>query len=191
MLRLLLALILIGCGTNERLVNAPFYINLSKVDVEVLPYVMEFAGYCEKFNTEKKCAKNFKRIKSIKVVDYIEENAIGMCSTWTSGDREIKILKNYADLDSNIMRQVVMHELGHCVLGSGSEQLPHYDYNTDIMNSQALPETILFAEWPKLIKAMFKRAGGNFSLTDTEEVATVTKTVMDSSGGIACETRKN
>jgi len=55
------------------------------------------------------------------------------------------------------------------------------------MNSYLLPEKLVQAYWPELIKAMFTRAGGKLSLTSQPEVASVTSTMIDESGGLSCE----
>jgi|GEM_PF-6305663 len=196
MFRLFLLLMLIGCGTVEpktvetiKDVPIPFYIDKSKVDDKLLPYVMEFAGYCEKFKTNTACTENFKKILSIKTVSsFKEKQVVGKCLVTTSGERWIEILDGWQDLDSLSMRAVVIHELGHCTLAAGKAEIfPHYDDEDDIMNSYLLPEKILFYTWPTLIKAMFTRAGGKLSLTSQTEVASVTSTMIDESGGLSCE----
>lgn len=203
MFRILLALLLVGCGTIEqpktievqvdKPVPVPFYIDTAKVDSKLLPYVMEFAGYCEKFKTSEICQKNFKKIKSIETVkSFSDKTVLGKCYMYSNGQRWIEISSHWADLDSQSMRAVVIHEMAHCTLGVGNaEVFPHYDDDEDIMNAYLLSDKTLFYNWPKLIKAMFQRAGGTLSLTYQEEVATVTQTVMDSSGGLSCETRKD
>lgn len=203
MSRFLLVLLLVGCGVEEqqktvevqvdRPVPVPFYIDTAKVDSKLLPYVMEFAGYCEKFKTSETCQRNFKKIKSIKTVgSFSETTVLGKCYMYSNGQRWIEISSYWADLDSQSMRAVVIHEMAHCALGVGNaEVFPHYDDKEDIMNAYLLPDKALFYNWPKLIKTMFQRAGGQLSLTSQEEVATVTQTIMDSTGGFACETRKD
>lgn len=198
MFRLLLALLLVGCGTIEQQViekekivekevPIPFYIDKSKVDAKILPHVMEFAGYCEKFGTSTKCKENFKKIQSIQIVkSFDQKNVVGRC--WTSSkERWIEIL-DWQDTDSFLTKAIVMHEAAHCLLG---DPFPHYDEELDIMNSVLIDKRTIFYDWPALIKTMFLRAGGTLSLTSQEEVATVTQTVMDETGGFACETRKD
>lgn len=188
-----LLFLLIGCGmeiqtkTIEviKTVPQPFYIDISKIDTSLVPHVMEFAGYCEKFKISELCKNNFKNIKSIKKVKKFEEKfVIGKCYVSSLGSRWIEVLNDWVDSDSLAMKTLIMHEVGHCVLGN---PFPHYDDEDDIMNSYLLPEKIIQNEWPALIKAMFTRAGGKLSLTSQPEVASVTSTMIDESGGLSCE----
>jgi hypothetical protein len=90
------------------------------------------------------------------------------------------------------MRTVIIHEMMHCTLAAGDAEIfPHYDDEEDIMNSYLLSEKTLFFNWPALLKAVFLRAGGTLSLTSPAETATVTQTMMDETGGISCEARKD
>lgn len=190
---IILPLLLIGCGTAEQLpvkevirpVSEPFYIDTSKIDAPLVPHVMEFAGYCEKFKISELCKKNFKNITSIRMVkSFPEKQVVGKCYASSIGDRWIEVLGDWIDSDSMLMKTLVMHEVGHCALGS---PFPHYDDEDDIMNSYLLPEKLVQTYWPTLIKAMFIRAGGKLSLTSQPEVASVTSTMIDESGGLSCE----
>ena len=190
--------LLIGCGSYERIeekqveIEVPFYIETELVDSEVLPYVMEFAGYCEKFNTVKKCKENFKKIISIDVVSSFQEKfVVGMCYMDRLGNRKIEISNELMHLDSFSMQAVVVHEMAHCVLGSDKELFPHYDEELDIMNTYLLPEKILVLKWPVLIESLFERSKSDFFLTQKENDDTVTSTLIDEAGGFNCEARKN
>jgi hypothetical protein len=185
--------LLIGCGTAAPVetvevakpVPQPFYIDIAKIDAPLIPHVMEFAGYCEKFETAEVCKNNFKNITSIRMVkSFPEKFVVGKCYISSVGTRWIEILDNWIDSDSMSMKTLVMHEVGHCALGS---PFPHYDDESDIMNSSLLPEKFIQAYWPELIKAMFTRAGEKLSLTSQPEVASVTSTMIDESGGLSCE----
>lgn len=188
--------LLVGCGEAEKVVQiqevpkevikeVPFYIDEKKVDPKILPHVMEFAGYCEKFKISELCKKNFQKISSIKVVSsFPEQQVVGKCFVSSSGNRWIEILDKWVDDDSFTMKTVTMHEVAHCVLG---DPFPHYKNTEDIMNPYLLPEKIIHANWTTLIKAMFIRAGGALSLTNGPEIDTVTRTMFDESGGLACE----
>ena len=45
-------------------------------------------------------------------------NTIGICYSWSNGDREIIINKEWWDKNNDCNRQVLInHELGHCALG--------------------------------------------------------------------------
>jgi len=204
MLKILLVLFLVGCGTVEQQiiekekivekeVPVPFYIDKSKVDSKLLPYVMEFAGHCEKFGVSELCQANFKKIKSIKTVkSFSEKMVLGKCYMHYSGQRWVEVTESWYNLDSHSMRTVIIHEMMHCTLAAGDAEIfPHYDDEDDIMNSYLLSEKTLFFNWPALLKAVFLRVGGTLSLTNPVEAATVTQTVMDSLGGIACETRED
>lgn len=191
-----LVLLLVACGTAEYRtvevekkvkveVKKPFYINQDLVDTPLLPHVMEFAGYCERFKTSATCKKNFEKVLSIRLVpSFSEKFVVGKCFVAPSGERWVEVLDKVIDYDSLTMKTLVMHEVAHCVLGS---PFPHYDRKTDIMNPYLLPEQIIQANWPELIKQMFARAGGTLSLTNEPEVTTVTSTVMNESGGFSCE----
>lgn len=198
MLRILLALLLVGCGTIEQQVvekekivekevPVPFYIDKSKVDAKLLPHIMEFAGYCEKFEISTKCKENFKKIESIQIVkSFDQKNVVGKC--WISSkERWIEIL-DWQDTDSFLTKAIVMHEAAHCLLG---DPFPHYDERPDIMNSVLIDRKTIFYDWPVLIKTMFQRAGGTLALTNHDGFVTVTQTVMDEAGGFACETRED
>jgi hypothetical protein len=184
---------LVGCGTATLVetvevikpVPVPFYIDVNKIDAPLVPHVMEFAGYCEKFKISELCKSNFKNITSIRVVrSFPEKFVVGKCYVSSIGDRWVEVLGNWIDSDSMLMKTLVMHEVGHCTLGN---PFPHYDDEDDIMNSHLLPEKLVQAYWPELIKAMFTRAGGKLSLTSQPEVASVTSTMIDESGGLSCE----
>lgn len=191
-----LVLFLVACGTEYRtvevekkvkvLVEKPFYINPDLVDTPLMPHVMEFAGYCERFKTTETCKKNFEKVLSIRLVPSFSDDqfVVGKCFVAQSGERWIEVLDKVIDYDSLTMKTLVMHEVGHCVLGS---PFPHYNEKVDIMNSYLLPEKIIQTSWPTLIKRMFTRAGGTLSLTNEPEVTTVTSTVMNESGGFSCE----
>lgn len=190
MFKYLILLILIGCGTQETeqkenlIINkiVPFYIESSKVDILLMPHVMEFAGYCERFKTGAQCKENFNKIQSIRLVKSFKEKfVVGKCFS-SKNFRKIEIL-NWEDVDSLTIKTIVMHELGHCVLGN---PMPHYDEKEDIMNTYLLPDKTIQEKWPNLLKAMFLRAGGKLFLTEESEVATMTHTTMDESGGISC-----
>lgn len=187
---------LVGCGyaepeVTEKRIDVPFYIDSEKVDLEVLPYVMEFAGHCEKFNAVG-CKENFKKIEKIEVVSSFEERfVVGKCFMNRFGNRKIQISNELMDLDSFSMQTVVMHEMAHCVLGSGVSLLPHYDEEPDIMNTYLLPEKIIFSSWPTLIETLFARAATELSLTEMQNSGIVTSTVINQVGGFDCETRKN
>ena len=192
-----MAMLLVGCGTESRSVEVetpvPFYIDTAKVDTKLLPYVMEFAGYCEKFKTSDTCKDNFNKILSIKTVkSFDEKNVIGRCSISSSGKRWIEVLDSWLDLDTLSMRTVIIHELGHCTLTSGTANgFPHYDSEDDIMNSYLLSDKIVLSSWPQLIKAMFLRAGGTLPLTQEENPPIVAQSNITESGGLACETRED
>jgi len=184
---------LIGCGQEKvveiqevvKEVPIPFYIDESKINAAVLPHVMEFAGYCNRFDISKKCKENFKKIKSIRLVkSFSEKNVAGKCFI-SSTQRWVEILdKEWIDYDSLKMKTLIMHELGHCVLG---DPFPHYDAEDDIMNSYLLPDSIIQSNWPSLIKNMFTRANGKLSLTEEPESTVVTSTEINELGEISCE----
>lgn len=186
--------LLVGCGTAEiktveveKLVPQPFYIDTKKVDAKLLPHVMEFAAYCEKFDTSDTCKENFKKIHSIRIVEsFPEKFVIGKCYV-SATKRWIEIL-DWRDTDSFLTKTLVTHELAHCVLGS---PFPHYDDEDDIMNSYILSEQTVFRSWPQLIKAMFLRAGGSLPLTQEEIIPTITQSTISETGGLACEAREN
>ena len=187
---------LVGCGyaepeVAEKRIDVFFYIDSEKVDLEVLPYVMEFAGHCEKFNAIN-CKENFKKIEKIEIVPSFEEKfVVGKCFINRFGSRKIQISNELMDLDSFSMQTVVMHEMAHCVLGSEFTLFPHYDEEPDIMNTYLLPEKIIFLNWPALIEALFARAATGLSLTEMQNSDTVTSTVIDQFEGFDCEARKN
>jgi hypothetical protein len=185
--------LLVGCGTAspveikevDKPVPVPFYIDVDKIDAPLIPHVMEFAGYCEKFNTSELCQENFKEIKSIRLVDSFEEKfVVGKCFVSSAGERWIEIRDGWFDSDSMVMKTLVMHEVGHCALGN---PFPHYDDEDDIMNSYLLPEKTIMAFWPTLIRAMFTRAKETLFLTNQPLVASITSTTIDESGGLSCE----
>jgi hypothetical protein len=192
-----LSLLVMACGqsviTIEKPTIRPFYIDKSKVSPVLLPYVMEFAGHCEKFNTSEICERNFRAIYSIETVPFFaEKGVVGMCRMRSDGVRKIEIREKWVDSDSLLMRTVILHEMAHCTLGAGSAEIfPHYDNSMDIMNSYVPSEKDLFLEWPKLIKAVFLRAGGKTALTESVELPTITKTTLDDAGGFTCETRED
>lgn len=48
-------------------------------------------------------------------------NTVGLCTRWSSGERQIEIDQDYWDnyLDEGEKREVIAHELGHCDLNRG------------------------------------------------------------------------
>jgi len=190
-----MAMLLVGCGTDlgttevEKIVEVPqpFYIDTHKVDAKLLPHVMEFAGYCDKFGTSTKCKENFNKIKSIRIVEsFPEKFVIGKCYV-SSSKRWVEVL-NWQDSDSFSTKALIAHELAHCALG---DPFPHYDEKDDIMNSYLISNQTIFRSWPQLIKAMFLRAGGTLPLTQEENASTVTQSIITETGEVACETREN
>lgn len=193
-----MAMLLIGCGTADPQprtieiekkveVSKPFYIDTSKVDIKLLPHVMEFAGYCEKFGTSTKCKENFNKIKSIKIVkSFPEKFVVGKCFT-SLKERWVEIL-DWQEIDSLTTKTVATHELAHCALG---DPFPHYDEEDDIMNSVLISDKSIFYNWPKLIKAMFLRAGGSLPLTQEKNTPTITQSTITETGEVTCETRED
>lgn len=191
--------LLIGCGAAtetkvevkkvEIPVDRHFYINPSKVSTKVLPFVMEFAGYCEAFGVAELCKENFKKILAVKTVpSFKEKYVVGKCFVSPAGGRWIEILDGWADVNSFASRTVVIHELAHCVLGKGlGEIFPHHDEEKDIMNSYLLDDKTIFTSWPKLLKKMFLRAGGKLYLTEETETSIVTQTLVNELGEVSCD----
>lgn len=191
--------LLVGCGTVTETkveikkvdvpVNQPFYIDKAKVSPKVLPFVMEFAGYCEAFKLPELCQRNFKKILSIKTVSSFDERfVVGRCYMSNTGNRWIEILEGWADINSFAARTVVIHEMAHCVLdGSPSGIFPHYNDEKDIMNSYLLDDRTIFLNWPKLLQKMFLRAGGKLYLTEETETSIVTQTLVNELGEVSCD----
>lgn len=195
MLRFFLILLLVGCGTEIKTVEVekkievetevPFYIEKSLVDSNLMPHVMEFAGYCERYNISELCQENFKKITSIRLVQsFKEQNVVGKCYVSFSANKRWIEIFDWKEYDSLLTKTLVMHEVAHCVLGN---PYPHYNDDYDIMNSYLLPEKLIQIFWPQLIKAMFVRAGGQFTLTYYQEYDTVSYTTIDETGNFSCE----
>ena len=192
---LLLFILLIGCGSErieEKQTEVPFYIETDRVNLDVLPYVMEFAGYCEKFDTAKRCKENFKKITTVDVVSSFDEKlVVGKCYLDRLGNRKVEVTDQFMHLDSLSMRAVLIHEMAHCVLGFEGDLFPHYDEEPDIMNTYLLPEKILSFSWPNLIENLFERVEIGYSLTQNSNNDIITSTLINEAGGFDCETRKN
>lgn len=194
-----LAALFVGCGTTtetqvktkkvEVPVDRHFYIDPARVDVKVLPFVMEFAGYCEAFEVSELCKTNFEKLISVRTVSSFKEKfVVGKCFMSITGNRWIEILDGWSDINSFASRTVVIHELAHCVLGKGFSQVfPHHDEDKDIMNSYLLDNKTIFSDWPKLLQKMFLRAGGKLYLTEETETSIVTQTLVNELGEVSCD----
>jgi len=99
-------ILLIGCGTETQIeikevikpVPQPFYIDTAKIDAPLVPHVMEFAGYCEKFKISELCKNNFKNITSIRMVKSFKEKfVVGKCYVSSIGDRWVEVLSDWID----------------------------------------------------------------------------------------------
>jgi len=187
--------LLASCGENtetkiielEKKINTPFYIDKVKVDSQLLPHVMEFAGYCERFKISELCQKNFNNTLSVRLVpSFKEKNVVGKCFVdFYTGKRWVEVL-DWKDYESLLTKTLVMHEMGHCVLG---DPYPHFDNDYDIMNSYLLPQKIIQMYWPILIQNMFLRVGGSL-LTEDIKDSNVSSVILDEFGNFSCEKEK-
>ncbi len=94
---------------------------------------VELEAYVQKFESEWGQRISFR----VKVSD-IPEGKVGMCTTWTNGDKLAEVDRVYVDLSTpNQVEQVVMHELGHCALGRG------HDNGTWTFSGLILPDSVM------------------------------------------------
>jgi len=135
MKRLILSLVLIGCGVDESSSDYRRILYRGPICEEVdngpfLHYVIEFRDMVEKATGVRPTDK----LKSISYVTTSQDNLWGTCYTWSTKKGEIMMAK--IELDPNLSnkskvleRTVVLHELGHCIMNDD-----HVKDANDLMN---------------------------------------------------------
>lgn len=156
-MKLLSTLLLIGCGTlpdgivRDGLDNVRDATpNSSGIDPLLAPDFNLFMQRCARSKYMAICEQNAKKIKSIKVVDFVttEKPAIGVCYTTQFG-RRIEVVKWKALEGGLSLRLLMWHELAHCVMG-----FKHNDTKRHIMNSYDFP--VQEGEWDSLVDDLFE-----------------------------------
>ena len=139
-MRLLIVMtMLVGCGT------APV------IDERLEAYYDEFMQDADRLNID---MSKFKTIDSMSIVEDFEddpevsEEAIGICIL-TPASRTIEI--KASTMDDDILKAIVYHELGHCVLNLG-----HHDGDElNIMNS--MTSWGIYEDWDNRVETLFMR----------------------------------
>jgi hypothetical protein len=83
----------------------------NKIDAELQPYVDSFELYSgiQYMGTAD--------LSPPEVIQFYNENAVGVCIVYKNGDKEIKIDNEYWEISSlTVKEQLIFHELGHCAL---------------------------------------------------------------------------
>lgn len=170
MKQLALVLLLTGCGVNDNdHVNTPMeppvtFEDLSHKDGtygDFTKYVVEFK-YLVELATG---IRPTDHLESIKYAETSQEKVWALCHTWTYNNAPNVIVKAKIELDPNMAdkskileRVVILHELGHCIMGSD-----HVNDPSDLMNP-TVPADITENEANAHIKHYMQR------LTDGVEV---------------------
>lgn len=157
------------------------------VDDSLVDIFTQFKQDCEK-REDKNCLTILSdgRLESVKMVgvdilrkDPGSENRVGVCYAWVDSQNklvnaQIEILNNNGrgqEWDPHVLKGILYHELGHCVLG-----LPHtcnpnttacaVDYNNPSMMWPWIYSRQTYeAHWTKMVEDMFLTIGRMFSLT--------------------------
>lgn len=131
---LILISVLVGCGQLEpidhlREVQAsPF---TYKLDSELVPYYERFTDV---YGVDSKYVAGW-----FADTNSHSERAVGICYSYTNGDRRIEIDPTYwANSSDNGKEQLIFHELGHCVFN-----LDHNDNRLDIKDYGTIPASIM------------------------------------------------
>lgn len=151
----LLILLIATVGLNLYL----HYPRVPKIDKELKPYVETFLKYCELYKVDCSETSKFKiTIKEIPNMSALlellgqkpsEYVVVGLCHPMSN---EIDINLEYYLKSSNVeLEQLMMHELGHCVLGKDHTE----DTELAIMNPYTLLDYIYLRNYKKLINAFF------------------------------------
>lgn len=128
-----------------------------KVDVDARPHFAEFVEYCKSSSSalQKTCLKNLTRFSSLRIESGpIAENTqiVGLCFVSVDGkERRVLIRGDVFDSESLSFKDLIWHELGHCLL-----DLPHWDDGSiHIMNANMPSETSIAYYWAHLSKEIF------------------------------------
>lgn len=166
-------LIAAGCGYPEKeevsLKESAFSHALEMdADEDLRPYLFEVLTRCEALQEQKKsaCFKGVKKLTLIKFVDDMSEvtqieDAVGLCKK-SASNAMIYIKANSAYRESLRLRNIMWHELGHCVLSYG-----HVEGRPHLMGPSVLQERYLGENWGDLANHFFTDTDvPNFSLTN-------------------------
>jgi hypothetical protein len=150
-LSIVLLLILIGMNIKVRINAKP------QINPALVPYVETFKRLCKTYKTDCSKVDNFK-IELVEMKDWRKiykmlgigsgGYIIGHC--W-KGSNEIDINIGYFKRSSPAeIEQLVIHELGHCVL-----DLDHTEETLDIMNSYTLPAYVYLKYYNEFVNRFF------------------------------------
>lgn len=136
------------------------YIDIIDIDPQLMPSMAEFLANCERFGSwaRDRCKYNVEFLMSVKQLDELDlpaderKTVVGLCVVYEDGSTKIEI-KNTIDPDSMLMRGLMMHEAGHCLLGYGHAS----EGSERIMEPFLLPERTYLQEWAGLIADLFTR----------------------------------
>jgi len=165
-------LVLAGCGYPEReevsLKESAFSHALEiDADEDLRPYLFEVLTRCESLPNARRdeCYKNVKKLTVIKYVDDMSEvtpneDAVGLCKK-SATNAKIYIKTDVEDKEGLRMRNIMWHEIGHCVLS-----YDHVEDRPHIMSPSVLSEKYLGENWSDLANHFFTDTNiPNFSLT--------------------------
>lgn len=112
---ILICFLTIACGNADdyvqRVGRPNYYIPKTREVVSELEvYVQKFESY------------HGKKITFPVRFNKLEGKAVGICYSWSDGQRLVEIDKEFFNRStSDAIEQVVLHEMGHCVLDKGHE----------------------------------------------------------------------
>lgn len=116
----IVSLILSSCGNSYSISGFESYVN-------------EFVEYGK---TKNKKIETYELSIGFGKSEEFEEDVIGICYIYESGDKDIAIKKEYWDKANEIQKKVLMfHELGHCLLG--------LDHDDTFLNPPGRPKSFM------------------------------------------------
>ena len=124
-----------SCGKNlEDVIYKNYEPDRKNTHSDFIPYLEELEIH-------------FGKVKSSVIYDSPEKNKnwVGVCRKWNNSDyREIAIEKKYWDsIDDNGKKQLLMHELGHCELDKGHNDIEDGYCPVSVMRSYAFNQNEL------------------------------------------------
>ena len=140
MVKYLTCLILVGCGHGQEVSDFVFKAKIPGEDPTAtsrLPAVIDdefkpFVGTVEGITGIKVAIRiQFDKLDS--------DTRIGVCFSWSDGNREVYVDKTtWPTLSTLGKEQLILHELGHCILNR-----PHVDQLINIGSYKQIPKSIM------------------------------------------------
>jgi hypothetical protein len=150
-----------GCGISEAKSQkdqepssyAPSQIFLDDIEApkEIKHHLAEFVYQCDASNRADLCRHNTRALRTIKYVEGMSNSVVATCWVCPNGNRHINILKGYSQPNTMVMKSLMYHELGHCLL-----DLKH-KVGKFIMNPSLIDPESGGVRWSNMIKDFFEQ----------------------------------